>query len=109
MKEETKRKVRVRHDEEFKRQMVDLLLVSGRPLKTLAREMGITPAALRGWRDAQLAAQSPPLPPAATLDIGQLREQNERLRREIDVLRVQRDILKKAVGIFSEPPPRGLP
>ena len=103
---ETKRR---RHDEEFKRQAVDLLLISGRQLKPLARELGITPSALRAWRDRHLADTSPRGRNAAALTLAQLREQNERLRRENDALRIQRDILKKAVGIFSEPPPRGMP
>jgi transposase len=106
MKTETKRQ---RHDEEFKQQAVDLLLISGRQLKPLARELGVTPTALRGWRDRHLAGTSPQCRDASILTLVQLREQNERLRRENDALRIQRDILKKAVGIFSEPPPRGMP
>lgn len=108
MKTETKTKKR-RHDDEFKRQAVDLLLVSGRPLKTLARELGITPMALRQWRDRHLAGASPAGPLSEAASPQQLLEQNRLLRRENEQLRLQRDILKKAVGIFSEPPPRGLP
>jgi len=108
MKTETKKKRR-QHDDEFKREAVDLLLISGRPLKTLAREMGIAPTALRQWRDAHLAGTSPVGPLSEAASPQQLHEQNKLLRRENELLRLQRDILKKAVGIFSEPPPRGMP
>jgi transposase len=33
-----------------------------------------------------------------------LEEENRRLRRELDIAREERDILKKAVAIFSEGP-----
>jgi len=32
--------------------------------------------------------------------------ENQKLRRELQKVREQRDILKKAVGIFSQPPNR---
>jgi hypothetical protein len=38
----------------------------------------------------------------------QLEAENLGLRRENDYLRQQRDILKKTLGILSEPPPSGM-
>ena len=38
-------------DEEFKRNAVDLWVHSGKPLKVIARELGISDVTLRGWRD----------------------------------------------------------
>lgn len=40
---------------EFKEQAVDLLLSSDRPLVEVARELGITPASLRSWRNRRWA------------------------------------------------------
>ena len=38
-----------------------------------------------------------------------LQAEVQRLRREVLRLTEQRDILKKAAGILSEPPPSGMP
>ena len=90
--------------DEFKREAVALLVSSGRPLSRIASELGISPSMLRNWRngsggrDAGSARHTIPDPapdPAAEIP---------RLRRENDRLRTERDILKKAVAIFSEPP-----
>src|SRR5262245_29555685 len=94
--------------DEFKREAVALLVSSGRPLSRIAGELGIAPSMLRNWRngnggrDAGSAPVSgaaptphPAVDPAAEIS---------RLRRENDRLRTERDILKKAVAIVSEPP-----
>jgi transposase len=109
MNTETKSKTTGRYDEDFKRQAVELLLKSGRKLKPLAKELGLSATALRGWRDGYLLDASPEGRHRAALTMEDVRAENERLRRENETLRVQRDILKKAVGILSEPPPRGMP
>lgn len=43
-----------RYDEEFKRNAVELLISSGRPLKVVAKEFGVTPPSLRAWRNEHL-------------------------------------------------------
>ena len=95
--------------DEFKREAVALLASSGRPLTQIAAELGIAPSMLRNWRGRSGGRNGgsawrpttpgpPPMPapdPAAEIS---------RLRRENDRLRMERDILKKTVAIFSEPP-----
>jgi transposase len=94
--------------DEFKRESVALLASSGRSLGQIAGELGISPSMLRNWRNRgdgrgagtalhrKTSASTPPSPdPTAEIS---------RLRRENDRLRMERDILKKAVAIFSEPP-----
>lgn len=104
------RRVGNRHyNAEFKRQAVELLLKSGRALKPLARELGLSAATLRGWRDQYLSDATPQGLVRAAGTLEEMRAQNEELRRENETLRAQRDILKKAVGILSEAPPRGMP
>ena len=80
---------------EFKREAVALLESSGRPQMQIAAELGIQPSMLRSWRAALNGkALGAPLPASAIA----------RLRRELDRARMERDILKKAIGIFSETP-----
>src|SRR5262249_31732848 len=94
--------------DEFKREAVALLVSSGRPLSGIASELGISPSMLRNWRNGsggRDAARAPrPIPAAAPHDAAAPVAEISRLRRENDRLRMERDILKKAVAIFSEPP-----
>src|SRR4051794_9739569 len=94
--------------DEFKREAVALLASSGRPLVQIAGELGISPSMLRNWRHrqgGQNAGPALPLKPAsATPSVPDPAAEISRLRRENERLRLERDILKKAVAIFSEPP-----
>ena len=38
------------YDEEFKRNAVELLIQSGKPLKAVARELGVSDTALSNWK-----------------------------------------------------------
>jgi transposase len=73
-------------------------LVTGRGLSRarVARDLGIGTQTLRNWLRA-LAADSAPPP-------GTDAQQLAALRRENELLREERDILKKALGIFSRVP-----
>ena len=94
--------------DEFKREAVALLASSGRPLLQIASELGISPSMLRNWRNrgegrnagSALRLTSAP----ASYSTSDAASEISRLRRENDRLRMERDILKKAVAIFSEPP-----
>ncbi len=100
------------YDQEFKEQAVDLLLTSGRPLRQVANELGTTAATLRSWRNQRLiqgnqtkGTQSQASHKGALIDsAGEIR----RLQREVEYLRRQRDILKKAMSILSEEPASGM-
>ena len=95
--------------DEFKREAVALLASSGRPLTQIAAELGISPSMLRNWRGRSGGRNAGPAlrrntPASAPHFVPDPTAEISRLRRENDRLRVERDILKKAVAIFSEPP-----
>jgi transposase len=74
----------------FKKQAVQLLNTSGRPLAQIARELGLPVWQLRDWKkrlQPQLA-QQPETLEAMRLRLAQLERDNFQLRQ-------QRDILKK--------------
>ena len=104
-------KTRRSFTDEFKREAVALLQTSGRPLMQIASELGIQPSMLRNWRNAIAGvpaggSQRPntqAMPPQAGAPGDQAAE-IARLRREVERLRMERDILKKTVAIFSGPP-----
>jgi transposase len=102
--------VQRRYDKEFKRNAVELLLNSGKPLKPLARELGVSGATLRAWRDAYLGeveGYGDRCPGGPTPR--EMADELRRLRKELDRVTRQRDILKKALGILSDQSPGGMP
>lgn len=104
------------YDAEFRQQAVDLLLSSGKPLKRVASELGVSPNALRGWRDKALgnggageaAARPQPGQAAAGAPVADAVAEIRRLQKEVDYLRRQREILKKALSILGEDPQIGM-
>ena len=94
--------------DEFKREAVALLASSSRPLVQIASELGISPSMLRHWRNRQggqnAGSAAPPKPASARPLVADPATEISRLRRANDRLRRERDILKKAAAIFSEPP-----
>jgi transposase len=99
---------------EFKREAVGLWETSGRPQMEIAAELGLQPSQLRRWQrliqQGQLENSAAPAAPVATPKApaspapADLAAENARLRRDLDRARAERDILKKAIGIFSETP-----
>jgi transposase len=86
---------------EFKREALGMLATGEHNMAQLERELGITPGLLRQWRqNAELRGEytslneEPKTPAAAEARIRHLERENARLRQE-------REILKKAMAIFS--------
>ncbi|MBE7487211.1 transposase [bacterium] len=99
-----------KYDQGFKEEAVRLLLTSGKQLKEIAEDLGIHPSTLREWRNAywarQEAGNSHEEDPATTKALA---DKMKNLQKENDLLRRQRDILKKALGILSERSPGDMP
>ena len=101
---------------EFRQNAVDLLLSSGRPMNQVAEELGITANTLRTWRDKAISngragkadARRQPGEAAAGAPVADAAAEIRRLQREVDYLRRQREILKKAMSILSEDPQSGM-
>ena len=96
-----------RYDEEFQKDAVEMLINGDRSLRKLARELGVSPQTLRNWKDVYLgkkASQSG----KEIADVKQTYEELRKLKVENSTLKRQRDILKKALSILSEPPAGGM-
>ena len=96
------------YTEEFRRDAVDLLRSSGRPIKQVARELGVNVNSLRTWRNRSILGQSGGKGVGAGAAAEDLLAEIKQLRRENEYLRRQRDILKKAASILSEDPQLGM-
>ncbi len=95
-----------RYDAQFKRDAVELLLTSGKPLTRLAHELGICDVTLRDWRDRHLSKSEPIERDGKKVSAQQLAQELRRLQRELESANRRNEILKKALGILSEDPLR---
>jgi transposase len=93
-----KRKNRA-HDAEFRRRAVELL-ISGRTLEDLGKEIGVSAATLWRWKEAYLREAGPSPEGRSAQDVY---EENKELRRRLKQLENHHEILKKALGILSAP------
>lgn len=85
-----------RYDETFKRQAVENWIRSGRPGTQIARELGVSYPALKDWKRRYVGDATPTHPDLAA--------ENRALKAELQRVREQCLILKKTLGILSEPP-----
>jgi transposase len=94
-------KERKQYSREFKQEALRLLETSGKSASELERELGIGKGNLWRWK-RKFAEDGEDAFPGH----GRLTPEQDRLRqleRENEILRQERDILKKAVAIFSRP------
>lgn len=88
-----------KYDKEFKLNAIKLHLTSGRSYKQTSEELGIPSGTLVSWidsykKDGQEAFPGKGYVKSSDADTMQL-------RKELAIVREERDILKKALGIFS--------
>ncbi len=91
------------YTKEFKQQAVKLFETSGKNKSQIARDLGVSDSALSKWCK-ELGEHGEEAFPGKGHQTP-LEEENRRLRREIEVLRQEREILKKAMSIFVQPHP----
>jgi transposase-like protein len=98
-------KSRRKFDETFKREAVNNWLTSGKSVAVIAKELGLAPNRLYIWRHrfAPADAGGTAATGARPGSPADLKAQLDAALREIRHLREQRDILKKTLGIISEP------
>ena len=87
---------------EFKREAVKLTEQPGRSLTSVAHEVGVARTVLKLWVD-NFAAGRYEKDRALPLKAMQQQEM-EKLRRELAKVKMERDILKKALGYFAKEP-----
>jgi transposase len=90
-----------RYTREFKVEAVRLYEASEKSMREIEQELGITPYLLSKWVQQFREREAAAFPGKGKLPETEVEVQ--RLRREVEILRQERDILKKAVIIFSEP------
>lgn len=87
---------------QFRAEAVQLVVVSGRPITHVARELGVVEQTLgvwvKAWREENEARTGPDLSPAQSLELREALTENARLRME-------NEFLKKAAAFFAKMQP----
>ena len=89
-----------RYTEEFKREVLEMASSTEVSIAQLERDLGITPGLIYKWReryrlDEPNGELKPSLEREAEAEI-------RRLKRELALAKQERDILKKAIQVFSQ-------
>ncbi len=93
------------YTKEFKLMSVELSNTRG-DLSALARELDISPALLYRWRKEHSVKQGSSFPGNGKVILSEGEQELARLRKELRDTQIERDILKKAVSIFSKSDPK---
>ncbi len=103
MQNKNSQKSRRKYDACFKQEVIGMI-ASGRSVPDIARSLGIGENIIYRWRkealgSPQTAAATPQSNPSSQVSLSEHLALQKRLRE----VEMERDILKKAVGIFSRP------
>lgn len=93
---------RKKYDKEFKIEAVRYYEESNKSRKEIEQELGITSGCLSHWK-RELSDQGIDAFPGNG-NLPDTEKEISRLRRELEIVREERDILKKAISIFSKTP-----
>jgi transposase len=91
------RRPRRQFDDDFKAQAVRLVLDEGKSIPSVAHDLDLTESSLRKWVEQARADRSDGKTGLTTAE----REKLARLRKEVRVLREEREILRKAAAFFA--------
>jgi transposase len=88
------------YSDEFKKEAIRLLESSGKRLTEVERDLGIPHGLIRKW---QRRFQVNPVSEKLELsEVARLEAEVRALKRELEITRMEREILKKTVSIFSK-------
>lgn len=90
------------YSKEFKLEALELLENSDKSAAQLERDLGITKGMLAKWRDRYQMKKGNGEVKLEASDLAAAQRENRRLRRQLAIAEQERDILKKAVSIFSK-------
>jgi transposase-like protein len=105
---EASAKSRRKFDETFKREAVLNWLNSGKSAEVVGEELGITANLLYAWRKLVPAAAGGRAAAVKPGSVADLQGQLDAAQRELRHVREQCVILKKTLGILSEPSSNGM-
>ena len=87
---------------EYKLEVIELAKTSGKSKAQLERELGLTPGLIGNWEKALQQGREQAFP--GTGHQTETEAELRRLRRELEIVRQERDILKRAMVVFAKTP-----
>ena len=93
------KKVYRKFSKDFKLETLKLLESSGKSMAQIERDLDISPGLLGRWKERYKVDET--TGDLSSSDTEALKKENRRLKRELSIAQEERDILKKAISIFS--------
>lgn len=88
------------YTDDFKKEAIHLLETSGKTVTQIERDLGISHGLLGKWQ--KRFQVNPKTSKLELSEVENLKAELRQMKRELEIARVERDILKKTVGIFSK-------
>ena len=88
------------YDKEFKLSAVKMILDGEMSISRVSRDLGVNQNSLHNWKKAYLENQQNSFPGK-----GRMKPEEEELRKlnkELSIVKMERDILKKAIAFFAK-------
>ncbi len=95
---------RKKYSEEFKKEAVELALSPDKQVTQVARELGVNRTVLYRWISEYKQKGEKAFPGNGKQKLTPQEEENLALKKELEEVREERDILKKAMAVFSKNP-----
>ncbi|GHG12589.1 transposase [Deinococcus piscis] len=93
---------RVKYSREFKLEAIRLASEPDQSVPKVARDLGISDSSLYGWIRQEKKAGERAFPGKGKQNLTEEQAEIKRLRRELEIARQERDVLKKAVAFFAK-------
>jgi transposase-like protein len=97
-------KERKSYTAEFKREAVKLMEQPGIRVEQIASDLGVSVHSLYEWRKKAQEQGELAFPGNGRVALTAEQEENRRLKRELELVKQERDILKKTIAYFARTP-----
>jgi transposase len=96
-------KRRGRYSNEYKREVLRMAETTDKSISELERDLGLSPGLVRKWQQRYRIREEDETLQGS--EEGEAAAEIRRLKRELEITRQERDILKKAIQVFSRDRP----
>ena len=86
-----------KYNDEFKQEVLAMVAAGERSISQIERDLDITPGMIYKWQQRYRVEENKLQPSGERAEQAEIR----RLKRELEITRQERDILKKAIRVFS--------
>ena len=88
------------YDKEFKLSAVKMILDGEMSISRVSRDLGVNQNSLHNWKKAYLEDQQNAFPGKGRMKPEE--EELRKLKKELSIVKMERDILKKAIAFFAQ-------